>query len=354
VARGTGRGSGLAWAVALVVLLGPLPARSADDPLLRVREALERGDPAAAAADAAAFIARSPGDPRLADAQRLLGLAYEGTGARRAAWEQYALFLKNYPSDPARDDVADRADRLLRRVQERVNAPPARWQAVASLDGPLVSPDDTVLVVTVQAPAETDRVAPRLTRAALDGARIWVRASLGAPTSAFDPFDEQAVTRLEEWFREMASVPIEGFVMDGALAFGERTHTVAGDRAFSALASVIPDTPEGRERLAWTWAGTRARASAAALRRFVAAASEANPRIGWVLRVSADAVFRPERAVREAGEDWGELRAAAPTAVWAVDVPEGFEARLATALGEIGPRPRLARWIEGGAILPVR
>jgi hypothetical protein len=350
VSHGTWRRNGAVWALAGVLLLGRASAFAADDALERVRDALERGDFAAAAATAGAFIASSPGDPRLADAQRLLGLARERSGALGEAWQQYTLFLTNFPSHPARDDVAERIDRLVRHVRERADVLPNRWQPVPSWNGQRSPSGETALVVTFRDVAEVDRVAPRLTRAALDGARIWVRASLGAPDGVFDPFDVETVTRREQWFHAMASRPIEGFVIDG-LGLGPDARPAAAARAWEELSRVIPETPEGRERLAWTWAGTRARASAAALQRFVAAAEGVAPRIGWVIRVSADVVLRPEYAVREAGEDWGELRIAAPRAVWAMDIPAGLESRLIKGAMDNGSRPPLARRTQGDGLV---
>jgi hypothetical protein len=94
----------------------------------------------------------------------------------------------------------------------------------------------------------------------------------------------------------------------------------------------------------------RARASAGALRRWVAAAESVNPRTGWIVRVSTAAVVRPEQALRAFGEDLAELRLAAPTAVWATDAPVESDPRIAT-LDRGGSRLPMAVWTPTGEVV---
>lgn len=339
-----------AWACVAWALVCVGPAASADDPLQRARDALERADAAAAAAAASAVILSAPGDARLADAQRLLGLAYERAGSRGAAWEQYRLFLRNFPAHPARDDVADRADRLVQRARERVLPPPTRWRAVSTRDGRWASFDDAAVVVTVDDPDDAERAGSRLTWEAVNGSRVWVRLMPAGPTEVFDPFDEETVARVERHVLAVAAWPIEGLIIEG-VTLEEGARSPAADRVYGELARGIEGLPAGRDRLIWTWAGMRARASAAALRRLVAAAQAVNPRVRWAIRISADAVFRPELAVRESGEDWGEFRTAVPDALWAIDASERMVSRLAATLTETEARLPLARWTaEGGMV----
>jgi hypothetical protein len=323
-----------------------------DDPLQHARDALERGDTAAAAAAASAVILSAPGDIRLADAQRLLGLAHERAGLRGAAWEQYRLFLRNFPAHPARDDVADRADALVQRARDRVEPPPVRWRAVPAHGGGWASFDGAV-VVAVSESDDRERVEERLTRESVDGARVWVRLTPAEPAGAFDPFDEAAVARMERRVLAVAAWPIEGVVLEG-LTLSEGVQSPAADRAYAALARGIEGQPAGAERLTWTWAGMRARASAAALRRFVAAAATVNPRIEWAIRISTDAVLKPEQAVRKNGEDWVAFRAAAPDAIWAIDSPADATSQLTAALTQREARLVLARWTGDGGMVRLR
>jgi hypothetical protein len=327
-------------------------ALAQDDPLQRARDALERGDAAAAAAAASEVILSAPGDIRLADAQRLLGLAHERAGRRGAAWEQYQLFLKNFPLHPARDDVADRADALVQRARDRVDPPPVRWRAVSASSGRWASLDGAV-VVTVNESDDEERVGERLTREAVDGARVWVRITPAEATGAFDPFDEAAVARMERRVLVVAAWPIEGVVLEG-LTLSEGVNSPAADRAYAALARGIEGQPASADRLTWTWAGMRARASAAAVRRFVAAAATVNPRMKWAIRISSDAVLKPEQAVRKTGEDWVALRAAAPDAIWAIDSPADATSRLTAALTQREARLVLARWTGDGGMVRLR
>ncbi len=337
----------VAWACGVWALVWLGSASASDDPLQRARDALERGDAAGAAAAASAAILSSPGDARLADAQRVLGLAYERAGSRGAAWEQYRLFLRNFPAHPARDDVADRAERLVQRARDRVMPTPARWRTVSARDDRWASFDDAAVVVTVKDPDDAERAGSRLTREAVDGARVWVRLVPAKPGGVFDPFDEEAVARVERRVRAAAAWPIEGLVVEG-VTLGERASSPAADRVYADLARDIAGLPAGRDRLIWTWAGMRARASAGALRRFVAAAKAVNPRVKWAIRISEDVVFHPELAVRALGADWAELRAAAPDAMWAIDASERMGPRLAAALTETEARLPLARWTADG------
>jgi hypothetical protein len=339
----------------VVVLVGFAvlePASAGADPLHAIRDALDAGDVPAATAAAEHFIASSPGDPRLADAQWLLALARERAGARGAAWDQYSLFWSNFPAHPSRDEAAGRADALVRRITQRALAPPQRWR-VASLAESAGSASDDVGVVVALAGTDLGGPAARsVTRAAVDGARLWIWRPLGAGDAAFDPFDPSQVDRLEREFRTVAAWPIEGFVIDAALHVPEGARTPAALRAYEEIAATMPtDTETDRDRLAWTWAGMRARASAHALRRWVAAVESVNPRAGWLVRVSTAAIARPERALRELGEDLAELRAATPTAVWAIDGPVEAAHQVATPLGTWGSRLSMAAWPQAGDIV---
>jgi hypothetical protein len=340
-----------AWLLASWSLAAAESPGVGSDPLEAARDALESGNASAAAAGAEAFIAASPGDPRLADAQRLLGLARERAGLFGAAWDQYSLFLLNFPQHPARDEVAGRADSLVRRVAQRSLPPPGRWRVALPADGSVSQSDDVAVVLALAGSSLGGAVSKAVTRAAVDGARVWVWLPLGTPATAFDPFDDGQVTRLEEEFRTMASWPIEGFVVDGGLHVGEGSRSAAALRAHETIARVMPETSAGRERIAWTWAGMRARASAGALNRWVIAAEAVNPRVGWLVRVSTAAVERPELALRSFGEDLAELRRAAPRAVWAIDAPIEAGFQRSTRLSELGSRLPVAVWSPTGDIV---
>lgn len=314
------------------------------------RAALDRGDAAAAASGARAFIAMFPGDPNLADAQWLLGLALEQAGAWGAAWEQYGLFILNFPAHPARPAAVARAEALVQRATARILPMPTRWRLTRALgaSGPT---GDVAEVLAFPASAGWESMARQVTRAALDGGRVWVWRPLGTASEPFDPFDEAHVARLEREFRAMAAWPVEGFVIDGALHVGEWSHRPAAAGAYRALAREIVRTAADPGRLTWTWAGTRARASARALRRFVAGAEAVNPRMGWIVRLSPSAILSPERAVRESGEDLAELRRAAPGAVWAIDGAAEATSRLAARLDETGAEITIAVWTAGNEIV---
>lgn len=340
-----------ALAVALAGLL-TLEASSAEpDALQAIRDALDAGNAPAAAAAAESFIVASPGDPRLADAQRLLGLAREHTGARGAAWDQYAQFLSNFPAHPARDEVAARAAALVGGIPQRP-VPPQRWRVGSFTENPgVVFGEDVGVVVALG--ADLGATAARtVMRAAVDGARLWIWRPLGGRGAAFDPFDAAQVERVRREFQTMAAWPIEGFVIDAALHVPEAARTPEAARAYDAIAaSVSSERDGGRDRLAWTWAGMRARASAHALRQWVAAVEAVSPRTGWLVRVSTTAIVRPERALREGGEDLAELRLAAPTAVWAIDGPAEVAPQVAARLPVGGPHWSVAVWSPAGDIV---
>jgi hypothetical protein len=191
-----------------------------------------------------------------------------------------------------------------------------------------------------------------VTRAAVDRARLWIWRPLGGPGAAFDPFDAAQVERLKNEFQTVAAWPIEGFVIDAALHVPEGARTPAAARAYDAIAaSVSSERDGGRDRLAWTWAGMRARASAHALRQWVAAVEAISPRTGWLVRVSTAAIVRPERALRQGGEDLAELRLAAPTAIWAIDGPAELAPQLAARLPAWGSHWSVAVWSPAGDIV---
>lgn len=350
--RGMPRPVGVAaLAVALAGLLTIEAASGAPDALQAIRDALDAGDAPAAASAAERFIAASPGDPRLAEAQWLLGLARERTGARGAAWDQYLQFLSNFPAHPARDEVAVRAAALVSGIPRRT-APPQRWRVGSLTENPGVAFGEDVGVVVALGSDLGATTARTVTRAAVDGARLWIWRPLGGPGAAFDPFDAAQVERLKREFQTVAAWPIEGFVIDAALYVPAAARTPAAARAYDAIAaSVSSERDGGRDRLAWTWAGMRARASAHALRQWVAAVEAASPRTGWLVRVSTAAIVRPERALREAGEDLAELRLAAPTAVWAIDGPAEAAPQVAARLPAGGSHWSVAVWSPAGDIV---
>jgi hypothetical protein len=74
----------------------------------------------------------------------------------------------------------------------------------------------------------------------------------------------------------------------------------------------------------------------------------------WAIRISSDAVLKPEQAVRETGEDWVALRAAAPDAIWAIDSPADGTSRLTAALTQREARLVLARWTGDGGMVRLR
>lgn len=348
---------GAAWRLAWWALAGSLTvgasAFAETDPLQGVRDALAAGDAAAAASAAEVFIAGSPGDARLADAQWLLALARERAGEWGAAWDQYSSFVVNFPAHPARAEASSRAEALLLQATPRTLPRPSRWRMASLAEGPRKDSHGEAVVVAVTSADLGGTVARTVTRSVVDGARVWVWRPLGTASGAFDPFDDAQVARLEQEFRVMAAWPIEGFVIDAALYVGEGTRSPAAERAYGELAAGVPDTAVARERLAWTWAGMRGRASARALERWVAAAAAVNPHAGWLVRVSTGVVARPERALREFGEDLAELRAAAPEAIWTIDAPLESGARVAAQLTEWGSRPSVAVWSPNGEIVAV-
>lgn len=341
------------WALTWWSLTVGAIALAETDPLQGARDALASGNAAAAAAAVETFIARSPGDARLADAQWLLALARERAGAWGAAWDQYSSFVLNFPGHPARDEAASRAEALVRHTTQRNLPRPSQWRVASLAEMPHPTSDHEAAVVAVTGADFGGSVARAVTRAAVNGARVWVWRPLGANAEVFDPFDDAQVARLEREFQLMAAWPIEGFVIDAALYVGDGVRLPAADRAYGDLATAIPDTAAGRERLAWTWAGMRGRASARALHRWVAAATSVNPRVGWLVRVSTAAVAHPEDALRAFGEDLAELRAAVPTAIWAIDAPIESGARVATQLTAWGSRPSVAVWSPTGHIVAV-
>lgn len=347
---GTGLCAG-AWAFAWWGLAAAQSPATGADPLQAIRDALAAGNAAGAAAAAETFIAASPGAPQLPDAQLLLAQARERAGAWGAAWDQYSLFLQNFPGHPARDEAASRAAALVDRGRQRALPPPVRWRVASPSDRPLRTTDAEAVVVAVVGVHPSGAVAHTVTRAAVDGARVWVWRPLGTQTEAFDPFDDAAVARLEREFRVMAAWPVEGFVIDGALHLGDGDRPPDAARAYQALATAMADTKTGSDRMAWTWAGVRGRASAQALRRWVEAAAAVNPKTGWLVRVSALAATRPERALREFGEDLAELRWAAPAAIWALNTSPELGSGIGARLTEWGPPPSIAVWSETGDIV---
>lgn len=321
------------------------------DPLQVVRDALASGNATEAAAAAEGFIAASPGNAALPEAQLLLAQARERAGAWGAAWDQYSLFLANFPAHPANDEAAARVSALVDRVRQRALPSPVKWRMASPAEGARQTSDDEALVIAVVGAQPSGAIARTVTRAAVDGARVWVWRQLGTPTEAFDPFDDAAVVRLEHEFQLMAGWPVEGFVIDGELYLGDGVQPPAAARAYHDLSTAMGDTAAERDRLAWVWAGMRGRASAKALRRWVDAASAVNARAGWLVRVSPVAATQPERALRGSGEDLAELRLAAPTAIWAVDASSESAAVIAGRLTDWGSRPAIAAWpLEGDIV----
>src|SRR3989304_2418935 len=94
-------------ACASVAPRGAAPPDETSPLLHEARAAYERGDDAVSIARAGAFISASPAPPLLAEAQLLLARVRERSGAWATAWEQYRLFLSNYPTHAEASD-ADR------------------------------------------------------------------------------------------------------------------------------------------------------------------------------------------------------------------------------------------------------
>ena len=204
--------------------MSAVPSAVASPPLLRplfsdARAAFERGDDAAAIARAEAFIAASPGDPLLADAQLLLARSRERVGDWAAAWEQYRLFVSNYPTHPATREALARAADLARRYVFTSERTVARWRIVAA-DGPAVrfdrwmagqSAGPTGAILALGRRPDWDAVARLVDDAAVEGERLLLWQPLDEPDVPFDPFDEPRLKALEDAYRAAARLPVDGF-----------------------------------------------------------------------------------------------------------------------------------------------
>ena len=96
-------------ACTIVAPRGAVPPNDTSLLLHEARAAYERGDDAVSIVRAEAFIASAPGHPLLGEAQLLLARIRERSGAWATAWEQYRLFLSNYPTHAEAADALEEA-----------------------------------------------------------------------------------------------------------------------------------------------------------------------------------------------------------------------------------------------------
>lgn len=343
-------------ACATVAPRGAAPPDETPPPLHEARAAYEWGDDAVSIARAEAFIASSPGHPLLAEAQLLLARARERSGAWATAWEQYRLFLSNYPTHAEAADALGRAAALARRHVFAGKRPPvARWRVIApdraGWDRSAFPVGDGARGGAVLAPGVNpnwDEVARAIDRAAVDGVRVALRLSLAEPGRPFDPFDDAAVGRAEAAYRAAAAWPIEGFLVDRELYVAAAAPPPAAHTVMESLFGLGSSPAARSEPRAWAWAGMRARASARALGRFVRAVDAVQPGRTWIVAVSEAAVTRPAAALLDEGEDLAELREAAPGLVPAIVAAAPFDAEVvASRVAEVGVRARPLAWVAG-------
>lgn len=338
-------------ACAIVAPRGAAPPNETPPLLHEARAAYERGDDAVSIVRVEAFIASAPGHPLLAEAQLLLARVRERSGAWATAWEQYRLFLSNYPTHAGAADALARAAALARRHVFAGERPPvARWRVIAP-DRSTFPIGDGARVGAVLAPGvnpKWDEVARAIDLAAVDGVRIALRLSLAEPGRPFDPFDDAAVGRAEAAYRAAAAWPIEGFLIDRDLYVAAAAPPPAAQGVMASLFGLGSFPAALSEPRAWAWAGMRARASARALGRFVRAVDAVQPGRTWIVAVSEAAVMRPAEAVLDRGEDLAELREAAPGLVPAIVAAAPFDLTAAAArLAEAGVRARPLAWVAG-------
>ncbi|MBI3608444.1 MAG: hypothetical protein HY207_10805 [Nitrospirae bacterium] len=291
--------------------------------LPEARAAFDRGDDAAAIARAEAFIAASPGDPLLADAQLLLARSRERTGDWAAAWEQYRLFLSNFPTHAAAREALARAADLARRHVFSPAQPVFRWRIV-SADEPAVRFDrwsanqrdgPTGAILALGRRPDWETVARLVDHAAVEGVRLLLWPPLDEPEAPFDPFDDVRVRASEDAYRAAARLPVDGFLVGPALSLGAGARGLAAQRVMESLSQGMLTRSETSGRFAWAWAGLRARASARALGRFVQTVERVQPGRMWFAAVSAVAVVHPTAAILQEGEDLAELHRAVPRLV---------------------------------------
>lgn len=305
-----------------------VPNAVASPPLLRpllsdAQAAFDRGDDAAAIARAEAFIAASPGDPLLADAQLLLARSRERVGDWATAWEQYRLFVSNYPTHAAAREALARAANLARRHVFAPVRPVTRWRIVAA-DEPAVrferwgashGAGPTGVILALGRRPDWDAVARLVDDAAVEGERLLLWQPLDEPDAPFDPFDEPRLRALADAYRAAARLPVDGFFVGPEWSLGERARGAAAQHVMTSLSQGTLPLSETSGRFAWAWAGLRARASVRALGRFVQAVEQVQPGRLWFAAVSASAVIHPTAAILHQGEDLAELHRAVPRLV---------------------------------------
>lgn len=315
------------------------------------RAAYERGDDAVASARAEAFIASAPGHPLLAETQLLLARVRERSGAWATAWEQYRLFLSNYPTHAEAADALASAAALARRHVFAGERPPVvRWRVIAPGRSafPVGDGERGGAVLAPGGNPEWEEVARAIDRAAIDGVRTVLRLSLAEPGRPFDPFDDAAIGRAEAAYRAAAAWPIEGFLVGRDLYVAAAAPPPAAQGVMASLFGPGSSPAALSDPRAWAWAGMKARASARALGRFVRAVDAVQPGRTWIVVVSEAAVMHPAEAVLDRGEDLAELREAAPGLVPAIVAAAPFDLRAAAArLAEAGVRARPLAWVAG-------
>ncbi len=339
--------------------MGVVPNALASPPAPRpfwpeAQAAFDRGEYAEAIARAEAFIAASPGHPSLAAAQLLLARSREHLGDRVAAWEQYRLFVSNYPTHAAAHEALLRAADLARRYVFFPARPVARWRIV-SADEPSVGFDrwavgqstgPTGAILALGRRPDWNAVARLVDVAAVEGVRLLLWQPLDEPGAPFDPFDDARVKALEEIYRAAARLPVEGFFVGPALSLEANAPAPAAQGVMKSFGqgTLLPSS-ETSGRFAWAWAGLRARASARALGRFVQVVEGVQPARMWLAAVSTSAVIRPAEAILREGEDLAELRRAVPQLV---PVLMGIDAtdrgQIAADLLRLGFSARALEW----------
>jgi hypothetical protein len=331
--------------------------------LLRdAQAAFDRGETAGAIARAETFISAAPGHPRLADAQLLLARSRERDGAWIAAWEQYRLFLANYPTHPEVRNALPRAASLARRYVFASGRPSVtRWRVVplASREAAwaerlvaLRREEHTGVVLALGSQPDWAHVARAVDRAAVEGVRLVLWPLLHDTGLPFDPFDTASVGQMEEMYRFAAGLATEGFVVGRDLYVDSTMHPPATGRVLESVSGFSPAQNDGATRLAWGWAGMRARASARALAQLVNAVEAVRPGRLWLVAVSAVTVARPAEAILDLGEDLAELRRAAPGFVPAIVGVELLDhSAIGAGLSRLGFVVRPFVWTRDGDLV---
>jgi len=292
--------------------------KSRDAQLLiqEARSAYLQGNPALAVARANQAIAIAPGDGLLAEAQLLIARSYYQMGEDGRSWDQYQLFLSNYPHHPASREALSRSAAIARRMVRSLGASPMiewrvvtlapddRWTMRSRSVPDAFEPTTTGLVIAVGPRPDWSRVQVAVDRAAIEGHQVLLWMPLSDGETAFDPFDADQLTALDARFQTAAGLPIDGFVVGRDLFLGEEVLGAPSPEVIHAAVRSNRTLSGLRGRSSWQWAGMRARASADVLSRLVAGT---RPGLRWMVVVSSSSVLRPWEAIVQQGQDIAEV-----------------------------------------------